>query len=236
MKQIIKLSIIIIALLTILLYPAVSKKFCAVKASEVSYDFSDEAQLNFEKEDSVLRGNVSELVKQSKKNKKKDLIKKGTSFNIILQSSLNTKSLNKNDTIAGTLEDDLYCNDNLIAPSGSIIYGKILKTKKAGALYGDGRLTIRFDELMLPDGQIIKLNLNKIKIRMQGNRLVKSTVNVLGGTVLGAAMGVPLYIPGVGIGGIIGMCAAISRHGEDVELPAGTIINLRIVKNTKITV
>lgn len=215
---------------------------CEKVYAETYYDFSNEAQIKFlEGELSRIKQEtqpLTEIKPKKQRTKKQDnviKVKKGSSFKVVLQTTINSDLLNKNDVIAGVLDEDWFYNDKLLAPRGSVIYGTTIKSKKSGLAYGDGNMTIVFNEILLPTGEILKIKSNFIKIRMEGNRTVKCSVNILINTVLGAIVGGGVgYIAGAGVGGIVGIIGTVMQEGEEAILPAGTMINIRTTKTMKL--
>ena len=63
------------------------------------------------------------------------------------------------------LDDDWIYNNVLIAPAGSILYGKVTDSQKAGYAYGNGEIEITFNELLTTEGQKFNLAANKVKLR-----------------------------------------------------------------------
>jgi len=165
----------------------------------------------------------------------------GASFKGVLQSSISSASLDKNDTIAAVLYSDWYYNNVLIAPQGSILYGKALEAKQAGFAYANGSLSITFNEILTPKGDSIKLESNIVTVVVESQRAKKIATNVIGGAIMGLVSGV-LYAlitggnvvngmaigSGVGAGG--GAIRAATNKGEEVEVPAGTSIDIRLTK------
>lgn len=169
-------------------------------------------------------------------------IKDGQSFDVALQSSISSGSLGNRDTIASTLIDDWVYNQKLIAPRGSVVYGRALDTKKAGMFFADGTMSITFDSILLPNGEQLPLTANVVKIKTKAtNRVVKSTIRVVSGALVGVATGL-LYalafngdmsrgaVVGASLGAAGGLVSAATSRGENVEIPAGTVINVRLTK------
>lgn len=168
-------------------------------------------------------------------------IPEGEYFTVVLQSTINSASLSNNDIIAASLDEDWYYNGKLIAPRGSVVYGKALDTNKASLFYGNGEMSIMFDTILLPNGEQLMLSSNVVTVKVKGNRVVKSAVRVVGGALLGVATGV-LYalisggnvsrgvVVGASMGGTSGLISAAVQKGEDVEIPEGTAINIRLTK------
>lgn len=235
-----------------------------VVCAETIYDFSDEAQERFEhaEQNKPKEVKTEPQVQKAKKNTKQTkldeidnqiiaptktiqgnlvYIAEGESFNVVLQSSISTSSLERNDTIAASLEEDWVYQNRIIAPQGSVVYGRALDSNKAGLFYSNGNMTITFDTIMLPTGEQLPLTANVVTIKAEGNRVVKSGIQVLTGALAGVATGL-LYAlfsggdvarglaVGAGIGAAGGVVRAGLSRGEDAAIPAGTRINVRLTK------
>jgi len=170
------------------------------------------------------------------------VIKKGNGFGATLQSSISSASLDKNDTIAAVLENDWIYKGVLIAPAGSILYGNATTAKKASFLMRDGSVSVMFNELMTPDGSRMKLSSNAVSVAAhsrKGGRIVR---NIAVGAISGLVSGL-LYtlisggdIPsGIAIGASVGAAGGVVtsafQKGEDIEIPAGTSIDIVLTEN-----
>ena len=241
------------------------------------YDFSDEAQAEFERQEmlekSRLQKQDAKEIKQSPKLEKSKnkatkntpqtveqeitipeqptykgtliAIPKGTELEAVLQSSISSASLANNDVIAATLSKDWYYKGTLIAPQGSVLYGKATDIKKAGYAYSNGRLSISFDELLTPNGDRIRLTSNKVFVEVEGNRAIKiashAAIGAVGGVVTGAlwtllsrgdiARGIAV---GSAVGAAGGLISAGMQKGENAEIPAGTAITVRLIKSVEV--
>lgn len=237
--------------------------------AETFYDFSDEAQARFEKSEQTKKKEIKTepQVEKAKKNTKKTYkeenqkiitginrtingnvvyIDENTSFDVVLQSSINSASLTRNDTIAGTLVEDWVYKNNLIAPSGSVVYGRALDSKKAGLFFANGAMTITFDSILLPNGEQLPLTANIVTIKANGNRVVKSAARVAGGALVGVLTGVLYALAsggdvtrGLAIGASMGagggLISSATSRGDEAEISAGTVINVRLTKPMNIT-
>lgn len=232
--------------------------------AETIYDFSDEAQERFEQTEQpqVKEVKTEPQVQKAKKSRKQTkleeidnqiiaptkviqgnltYIEEGTSFDVVLQSSISSASLARNDTIAASLEEDWIYQNKLIAPKGSVVYGRALDSNRAGFFYANGDMTITFDTIMLPTGEQLPLTANVVTVRTEGNRAVKSGIQILTGALAGVATGL-LYTLisngdvtrglaiGAGVGATGGLVRAGMSRGEESEIPAGTRINVRLTK------
>lgn len=241
-----------------------------------NYDFSDEAQAEFEKREAIektkLQNEDAKVIKNEpklQKAKRKEVVPqtyqpreiynpmpktmhgtvmtvpKGESFEAVLQSSISSESLTNEDTIAATLSTDWHYNGVLIAPQGSVVYGRATDIKKAGYAYANGQLAMTFDEILTPTGDRIRLTSNKVYIEVKDKRGLKIAGNVAIGAVSGLVTGV-LYslisggdvVGGLAIGSAVGaaggMVSAVAHKGENAEVPAGTVIIVRLVQPVEI--
>lgn len=270
------LSILLCASIFLMPLFSVSLPACSQEIQNITYDFSDEAQAEFDAHRfKTVQPSDSALTPQTQKTKSKKVKKssvskedakpkndnisipnslepsllrgaivyvpEGTSFQAVLQSTISSESLVKNDIIAAVLYEDWIYNGVLLAPQGSILYGKAIETKKSGSAYANGSLSITFHEILTPKGEKITLVSNIVTVSVENKRPLKIAANILGGAVMGVAAGA-LYtllsggdvVTGIAVGGGIGAAGgtvnAIAHKGEEVEIPSGTGINIRLIK------
>ena len=173
------------------------------------------------------------------------LVPAGSSFHAVLQSSISSGSLAKNDTIAAVLQDDWFCNGVLVAPAGSIVYGKAIDAEKAGFAYSNGRLSITFTEILTPKGDQLLLTSNVVTVQMESQRTKKIATRVASGSVIGAVSGILWALIsggdivnglaiGAGVGAAGGTIRAVATKGKEVDVEAGTAINVRLIKSMNI--
>lgn len=173
-------------------------------------------------------------------------ISKGETINAILQSAISSQSISKNDIITAVLEYDWYYNNNLVAPAGSILYGQVVGAQKAGYAYGNGEIEITFTEMLTMDGQKHNLAANKVKFSTQINRPVKIASQMIAGAILGVATGTIYALIsggdvsrglaiGAGVGGAGGLVRAGVQKGQNVEIAAGTNLQIKFTEGMNIT-
>ncbi|MCM1265049.1 MAG: hypothetical protein NC200_02525 [Candidatus Gastranaerophilales bacterium] len=244
-----------------------------VLAGDVFYDFSDEAQERFNRQEQsvpvemdtrkpIKDGYKVKSVKKNEMRKQEQFyspnvstpqsvtlqgsvitVPKNTAILAVLESSISTRSLAQNDTISATLSQDWIYRGILIAPRGSIVYGRATDVKRAGYAYSNGKLSMLFYQIITPNGERITLSSNEVYVEAKGsNRAVKMAGNVVVGALSGLVTGV-LYslisggdvARGVAIGSAVGasggLVSAVAHKGEDAEVPAGTVINIVLTKS-----
>lgn len=176
------------------------------------YDFSDEAQAEFERQ----RYQQIHPVDFSKKNNRTEIknnendytpvqqelinntyeqphqqvingyvvkIPAGTTFQITFDAGISSGSLEKNDRLTAKLTRDVVYNGTLIAPAGSLVYGSTTEAKNAGYAYGSGAFEINFDEILTPDGNLIGITTERIYMEAKSERAKKMTRDVVVGAL-----------------------------------------------------
>lgn len=164
-------------------------------------------------------------------------------FEAVMQSSLDSELLNNGDVISAVLNKNWEYNDVLIAPKGSILYGKITDIEKAGQYQKYGSFTVEFDELVTPTGKI-SIKTKSIKITSDVKRFGRIIAKFVCGVIVGAALvGVVVLTGGaaapVTIGSLIASSgatglAAASQKGNNVKIPAGTKFNAHLKESTSL--
>ncbi len=170
------------------------------------------------------------------------VLQSNVSMPVVLQSTINTSSLEQSDRISALLKEDLYVNNKLLAKKDSIVYGTAKEAKKAGRAYADGSLQLVFDKMLTTDGEQLSFQSEPIIYEPKNaHRGAKIAGNVIGGIILGVAttalaaafssdvnwattLGV-----GAAAGAIGGTAMAVSATGEDVEIKEGEILLLKTV-------
>ncbi len=161
---------------------------------------------------------------------------------VILQSTINTSSLDPNDRISAILRDDLYINNKLIAKQGSIVYGTIIQIKKAGMAYSDGAFNLVFDKILTTDGDeliiqseplMFKKNQTHRGAKIAGNVaasvLLSTAVSALFTTIEGNNNWARNLSAGAASGAVIGGLSLLGATGEDVELKEGTVLFIKAI-------
>lgn len=237
------------------------------------YDFSDEAQAEFDRKQSQIfqptnftkkenttevkdnneRANYNPIVEEEVKNntfqpQQRPLfgqvvkVPEGTTFAITFDSGISSGSLEKNDRLTAKLTQDFIYNGTLIAPAGSLVYGTAKDAQNAGYAYGSGSLEINFNEILTPDGNIFQVSTENIYMEAKSERAKKMTrdvvIGALGTMLIGAAFtalgggydwGRNMAIYG-GIGAIGGGLRGAMQRGEDIQIPDGTTLELKLTQ------
>ena len=159
----------------------------------------------------------------------------GQQLDVRLQTRLNSGTAQVEDRFESTTLVDLYQGDTLLVPAGSLMRGVVASVDKAGRMDRKASLTLTFDELV---------------VRGVAHKLRATVVGAIEGkgikgdaTKIGVGAGVGLILGGL-IGGFEGAIAGIllggggaliATEGKDVDLPAGSVLRVRLDTPTQIT-
>jgi hypothetical protein len=152
----------------------------------------------------------------------------GTEFDVRLQSPLSSKTAEVEDRFEATTLVDVSQDGRNLIPAGSVMRGVVSSVDRAGRLERKGSLTVAFDQITIggrayPMRATVTQALESEGIRGEAGRI-------------GAGAGVGAVIGGI-LGGLRGALAGIliggggtiaATEGKDVELPAGTVLRVRL--------
>jgi hypothetical protein len=154
----------------------------------------------------------------------------GTEFDVRLQTTLSSATAKVEDRVEATTVVDLRAGDSerVLVPAGSVMRGTVESVTKAGRIERKGSLTVSFDRLTIrgrsyPIRATVTQALESEGIKGEAGKIgAGAGVGAVIGGILGGLKGA---ITGILIGGG-GTIAA--TEGNDVELPAGTILRVRL--------
>lgn len=169
----------------------------------------------------------------------------GQKFPAVVTTPLNSANLTLGQNVTLALGSDFYYNGNLIAPAGSSITGSVLEVSKAKHGSMNGKLLVRFTQIVTPYGiqipisAVIKTNDNT-GVLIGGTKMdvakdygkdlaVGAGAGALAGVIISPLAGGDIgkgtaLATAVGAGG--GLVKSIWDKGNDVEIPANSAIEL----------
>ncbi|MBO5386486.1 hypothetical protein J6A64_09245 [bacterium] len=201
---------------------------CAFANSNYNFEQATPAQIN----NTVLKGSVV-------------TVPAGESFKAVVTAPISSETAVTGQNVTLALGSDYYFNGTTIAPAGSTVYGTVIEVSKAKHGSLNGKLTIRFTQIITPTGQNIPIS---AVIKTDDN-----TGTLIGGTKLdvtkeyakdltvgagaGALAGViisPLAGGSVGKGTALatavgaggGLIKSVWDKGNDVVLPVNATLEL----------
>jgi len=129
---------------------------------------------------------------------------------------------------SASLETNLEVGGVVVAPAGTMVYGRLAQSKEAGRMAGKSELRLELTEIVL-NGTAYPVFSSDYQVsgKSSGGRSAK---RILGGTGLGAAIGAIAGNAGMGaaIGAVAGTTAAVVQKGEKVSVPSETLLEFRL--------
>lgn len=152
----------------------------------------------------------------------------GTQFDVRLQSSLSSATTQVEDRFQASTLVDLMQGDRVLVPAGSMMRGVVSTVNKAGHIERKGSMTVVFDQISVrgrsyPIHATVEQAIESEGIRGETTKIgAGAGVGAILGAILGGAKGALAGIL-IGGGGVIA-----GTEGKDVELPAGTVLRVRL--------
>lgn len=174
-------------------------------------------------------------------------VPKGTKFSATFDSGISSGSMDKNDRLTARLDRDWYYNGILLAPAGSLLYGTASSAKSAGLAYGSGHMEISFNQIMLPNGNMINISTEKIRLEAKSTRAKNISRDVLIGAATSLLVGALFTAIGGGddwgrnllvagsVGAAGGGIRSLTQRGEDVYIPNGSNVEIILTEPVNIS-
>lgn len=164
-------------------------------------------------------------------NKKKVTVPAGTRILIRTIDPIDTEKQKTGYRFTASLETNLQAEDEVVAPRGTTVYGRLAEASSSGRMSGSSQLTLELTDIMINDSTYPLLT-STFEVKGQGEGK-KTTRKILGGAGLGALIG---GIAGGGTGAAIGVLAgaaggtaiAASKKGEQLQIPPESLLEFRL--------
>lgn len=159
----------------------------------------------------------------------------GAQFDVRLQGALNSGTATVEQRFEATTLIDYSEGARVVIPAGSLVRGFVSSVRAAGRIDRRGSLTLSFDELRI-DNRTYRLRAavtDAMDGKMGDDMKRVGAASVVGAIIGGIIGGTRGALVGILVGGG-GTIAA--TEGSDVDLPAGTILRIRIDQPLEIAV
>ncbi len=156
-----------------------------------------------------------------------------------IQTAVSSETARVEDRVDARVTRDIRVDDRVAIPAGTQALGTVVQVERGGKVKDRAHFAIRFNTLVLPDGNRVSLNAEAVH-REGPSPANKSAAKIGGATVGGAILGAILGGgKGAAIGGAIGAgggtAAAMAGDREPATLPAGSIVNIRLMSPVTVT-
>jgi hypothetical protein len=158
----------------------------------------------------------------------------GTEISVQLAERLSSKTARVEDLVAASIFRPVRAEGVLALPAGTRVRGTVVDVEPAQRPSKGGRLEIVFDRIDL-DGERVDFR-GRVSSIDQGSDTGKTAGKAGLGAVIGGVLGTIL---GGGKGAIVGVIvggtgAVVGTKGDEVELPAGTVLTVRLEEPLRI--
>jgi hypothetical protein len=150
----------------------------------------------------------------------------GTELDVRLDDRVSSETARREDRVGGTLVAPVRVDGRIVIPRGATVLGTVRDVVRAERPSKAGRVDLSFDTLVLPDGGRVRIPARVTSVGESGIDKKKAGLGAVVGGILGAVVdGGKGAVIGAALGG--GGTIAASR-GDDVDLPSGSIVTLRL--------
>jgi hypothetical protein len=180
------------------------------------------------------------------------IVPEGTVIPIVLTTILNTRNSQVGDTIYADTTYPIWIQQRLVIPRGSNVRGTVTEVVRPGKIKGKGRLAVRFDDILLPNGVKHEFIATFRGIHSAGDEsLDRKSESVSAGatktddigtvvgtteegTIIGALVGHGTGAAiGAGAGAAAGIATLLFTRGRDLVISPGTTFDLELKKSMK---
>jgi hypothetical protein len=147
--------------------------------------------------------------------------------------SVDSSKQKTGDRFTASLETNLQADDEVVAPRGTTVYGRLASASSSGRFAGSSGLTLELTDIQI-NGTAYPLltSTYEVKGKGEGSNTAKK---VIGGAGLGALIG---GLAGGGAGAGIGVLAgaaggtalASSKKGQQLSIPSETLLEFRLAQ------
>ena len=179
-------------------------------------------------------------------------VPEGTVIPIAIADYLNTRNSQVGDVFYAETVYPIWVQQTLIIPKGSNIRGMVMEVVRPGRIKGKGRLTVRFEDVLLPNGVRHTLNAAFRGIHGPGDETVdrrsesvegsssagEDVGTIIGQTSSGAVLGTVIGLGtgsagtgaavGAGVGAVAGLAQVLFSRGRDLVINPGTRFDLEV--------
>jgi hypothetical protein len=158
----------------------------------------------------------------------------GTTLEVEISEGLSSKSSMVGDPVTARVTVPVLLGGEVAIPAGSTLSGTVEEANAADRFGGVASLGLRFDTLELAGGRTVPLAAT-VRTEVRGEKK-KDAATIGGATVGGAILGRVLKDDdraegtkqGAIAGAVVGTAIAAATKGQEVEMPAGTLIRVQL--------
>ncbi len=162
----------------------------------------------------------------------------GTSLSVQLPAEISTKTAKIGQRISGNLTNDIVVDGKVVARAGALVQGSVTEVISGSkTIGGKPTLGLTFDNLTFEGGD--RPDERRITQIAKKSDKARDTAKIAGGAVAGGVVGHQIDSDkGKIIGALIGAAAgtaAARKTGQEVVLPAGTVVGMTLESPVTVT-
>jgi hypothetical protein len=156
------------------------------------------------------------------------VIPAGQELDVRLGTTLSSETAKAEQRFDATTVVDVIQGSRVLIPAGSTVRGVVSSVKPAGRIDRTGSLTLSFDEIQVRS-RGVPIRAMATQVYESGGIREEAGTAGVGAGVGGVIGGILGGVRGALLGAVIGAGGAIvATDGKDIELPAGTIVRIRL--------
>jgi hypothetical protein len=155
----------------------------------------------------------------------------GTRILVRMVDSIDSTKNKAGDKFTATLETNLMAVDQVAAPKGATVYGRLANASSAGRMSGSSQLTLELTDIVIRGTAYpILTSSYEVKGKGEGGNTAKKVVGGagLGALIGGIAGGGKGAAIGAASGGALGTGVAASKKGQQLSIPSETLLEFRL--------
>jgi hypothetical protein len=158
----------------------------------------------------------------------------GTRLEVELTRTLASNTSSPGDAFRARVSEDVMRDGVVAIPRGSEILGEVTEAVPLKRVGGQARLALKLTDLVLPSGKTVPVEASFIQEGRNETRRDAATIGgaAAGGAILGRILGKGDRSHGGIVGAILGAAAgtaiASKTPGEEVVIPEGSVVTLRL--------
>lgn len=164
----------------------------------------------------------------------------GTSLKVRLDTAVNSKSSRVEDRVEATLTEALTQGDSTVVPVGSVLKGDVTAVEAAGKVKGRASLAMRFRSLSVTGHDApydVVVGMSQLAPATKSEDYAKIGIpTAVGGIIGGILGGKKGALTGIVIGGGAGTAVVLTTAGDEIDLPAGTVLTMTLDQPVEIRV
>jgi len=155
----------------------------------------------------------------------------GTVLELELLTALDSEVNQPGDEIQARTLSPIYVGGEMVLDSGALVEGRVTEAKASGRVKGRASLGFTFERLSTPGGRK-KIRTSYVAQEAESGK--KKDAAVIGGAagvgaivggIIGGKKGAAI---GAGVGGAGGTGVVLGTKGEEIRLPVGSRVNVRL--------